>query len=154
MLVNEIMIKNVFTAHPEQTIKELLTIMIENKIGGVPVIDENGKLLGMISDGDILRHISPRKQTIHDYFLHITVIPDVTLSTAVKTSLQQPVSRLLNNRKIVTLSQEDDLSKAVSLISKHHFKKIPVVDTENRVVGVVSRGDAIRMIYKDIIEKI
>lgn len=62
MLVKDFMIKEVYVARPDFTLKEILRILIENKVGGVPVVDEHDKLLGMVTDGDILRYLTPAEK--------------------------------------------------------------------------------------------
>nr|MDP5194014.1 CBS domain-containing protein [Neobacillus sp. 179.-C4.2 HS] len=54
------MIRKVFTVKPSNTIKELLGILNSNRIGGVPVVDDKGQLVGMVSDGDVLRYLAPK----------------------------------------------------------------------------------------------
>ncbi|MFS0783940.1 CBS domain-containing protein [Bacillus sp. 1P06AnD] len=151
MVVKDFMIKDVICANLDMTLKDLLEKMIECKIGGMPIVDSEHKLVGMVSDGDILRHLAPQKQSIHDYFTMITYIPERKLDSTVSERIHESVETILTNKKIITLAPDDDLNEVVSTISKHHFKKIPVIDRENRVIGVISRGDVLRMIYKGII---
>jgi len=57
-------------------------------------------------------------------------------------------------KDIFCVFPEDTMEKVLSIFSKHNFKKIPVIDKERRVVGVISRGDVIRYIQKKIIDKL
>ena len=149
MLVKDFMIQDVYVARPTYTLKQLLQLFIENKIGGVPVVNEYEKLISVVSDGDILRYLAPKDSVYKDYFTYVSVLPGKNLDETVKSKLNDTVSKLLKNNKITTLSPEDHLEEAIKVISQHHFKKIPVVDSENRVVGIISRGDALRTLYKD-----
>lgn len=148
MLVKDFMIQDVYVARPTFTLKQLLQIFIENKLGGVPIVDEEERLLSVITDGDILRYLAPKESVLKDYFTYIPVLPGEKLDEAVTSKLNVTVSKLLRNNKIATLSPEDHLEDAIQIISQHHFKKIPVVDVNNRVVGIISRGDALRTLYK------
>ena len=65
MQVRDIMIYNVFTANPSTTVKELISIFESKRIGGVPVVDHKGNLVGMVSDGDIVRFLSPQEEKIY-----------------------------------------------------------------------------------------
>ncbi|WP_050613405.1 CBS domain-containing protein [Bacillus testis] len=154
MFVKDFMIKDVVCAHLDMTLKDLLKKMIDCKIGGMPVVDANGTLVGMVSDGDILRHLAPQKQSVYDFFTMITYIPEKKLDTTVSERMNETVETILANRKIITLSPDDDLNEVVATISKHHFKKIPVIDENEKVIGVISRGDVLRMIYQGIIENL
>lgn len=148
MLVKDFMIEDVYVARPTFTLKELLQIFIENRIGGVPIVDEDNKLISVVSDGDILRYLAPKESIFKDYFTYVPVLPGKSLDETVSSKLNDTVLSLLRNNRITTLSPEDHLEDAIKVISQHHFKKIPVVDANNRVVGIISRGDALRTLYK------
>ena len=60
MKVRDFMIHKVFTVKASNTVEELLKILNCNRIGGVPVVDDRGNLVGMVSDGDVLRYLSPK----------------------------------------------------------------------------------------------
>ncbi len=70
---NEFMITDVITVHKDTKIKQLLETLVNNKIGGFPVVDEANRLKGMISDGDIIRHLQPKGRTIYDMFSLVIV---------------------------------------------------------------------------------
>ena len=154
MLVKDYMIKEVYVARPNFTLKEIMGLFIENKVGGVPVVDEQDKLLGMVSDGDILRYLAPAEESVKGYYTYITVLPGEDLDEKVASKMNDKVSQIIKNKKITKLSPEDPLSDLIKVISKHHFKKIPVVDEHDKVVGIISRGDALRALYKEFVQKL
>ncbi|MFJ7638984.1 CBS domain-containing protein [Peribacillus sp. NPDC097264] len=154
MLVKDYMIKEVYVARPNFTLKEIMGLFIENKVGGVPVVDDQDKLLGMVSDGDILRYLAPAEESVKGYYTYITILPGENLDEKVASKMNDKVSQIIKNKKITKLSPEDPLSDLIKVISKHHFKKIPVVDEHNKVVGIISRGDALRALYKEFVQKL
>lgn len=153
MKVKDFMIKEVISVLPEASIKEVMKTFVEKNIGGVPIVDSNGKLLGIVTDGDILRAIKPVDQHIQNYFTYSIFIEEQNLETVMGEMKNRPIIKIAKTRSIVTVYPEDDMKKVVQLLAKHHFKKLPVVDDENRVVGVLSRGDVIRNIQKTILEE-
>lgn len=62
--VKDFMIKDVVSIKPDTTIKELLKLLSDHRIGGVPVVDDQDKLIGMVSDGDIIRYLTPKKDPL------------------------------------------------------------------------------------------
>src|SRR3954465_14335329 len=74
--VKEFMVKDVISASPSASIKEVMKTFVEKKIGGIPIINENGVLSGIVTDGDILRAISPVERRFHDYFSFITYVAE------------------------------------------------------------------------------
>lgn len=152
--VKDFMVKDVISASPSTSIKEVMTMFVREKIGGLPIIDENGVLRGIVTDGDILRAISPVDRQIHDYFSLITYVAEEGLEDRLSELADREVIRIAKTHGILTVHPEDEMKKVVSLLSKHHFKKLPVVDKSNHVVGVISRGDVIRRIQETIINEL
>lgn len=154
MKVQEFMIQNVITAGPNDSLQKVMSILVQEKIGGLPVADEDGKLLGMVSDGDILRAIKPRERHMYDFFSFVIYDEQPELEPFLKKIGEIPVLKIAKRKGLITVSPNDEMEKVLSLLSKHHFKKLPVVDEENRVVGVISRGDVIRRIQRTILGQI
>lgn len=150
--VKDFMVKDVISASPSSSIKEVTTLLVANKIGGVPIIDEEGVLRGFVTDGDILRAISPVDRRFHDYFSLITYVAEEKMEIRLSELAEREIIRIAKTHGIVTIHPEDEMKKVVSLLSKHHFKKLPVVDDSNHVVGVISRGDVIRSIQETLIK--
>lgn len=153
MFVKDIMITDVYVGRPTFTLKQLLQLFIENKIGGVPIVDEEDKLISVVTDGDILRYLAPKDMILKDYFTYFPILFEGKLDKVVNSKLNDTVAELLRNNKITTLSPDDTIEDSIKVISQHHFKKIPVVDADNRVVGIISRGDALRILYKNFFLK-
>lgn len=155
MKVKDFMIQDVISVNESDTIKKLLNTLVENKIGGVPVVDSDGKLVGMISDGDVLRTIQPKDTVVYDYFsLMAYTYEKGNLAKVLDTIKDQPLLKMAKKRGIVTVKEDDDIETALKLLAKHHFKKIPVIDGQRKVVGVISRGDIIRTIQKNILQSL
>ncbi|MCH6266793.1 MULTISPECIES: CBS domain-containing protein [Neobacillus] len=153
MKVRDFMIMNVITAKPTDTIKDVMKIFVEKKIGGMPVVNGEGKLCGIVTDGDILRAIKPIDRQIYNYFTFMTYIAEEDLESRLSEMAGREIIKIAKTNGIVTVHPDDDMKKVVSLLSKHHFKKLPVLNGNNRVIGVLSRGDVIRSIQQTIIDE-
>lgn len=152
MKVRDFMITNVISVRPDTTIKAVMETFVEKKIGGVPIVDANGILSGIVTDGDILRAIKPLDDRIQNYFSYSIFIEGQNLENRVSEVASRDIIKIAKTRDIITVKPDDDMGKVVQLLSKHHFKKLPVVNGVNRVVGVVSRGDVIRNIQSSILK--
>lgn len=152
MKVKDFMVRDVISVRPNSSIKDVMTTFVEKKIGGVPIVDENGKLLGIVTDGDILRAIKPIDRRIQDYFSFITYIAEEDLDERLDEMAKVDIIRIAKTNGIVSVHPNDDMKTVVTLLSKHHFKKLPVIDETNHVVGVISRGDVIRNIQQTIVK--
>lgn len=152
MLVRDFMIRNIYTATPSTTVRELISILEANHIGGVPVVDEKGHLVGIISDGDIVRFLSPKKENVFLGYYVAYIEEAEKIEDVLKEKMNTTIDKFMVKKNIKTLSPDDDFESAIRLISRHHFKKIPVINGAGRVVGIISRGDIIQSLSKKIFE--
>lgn len=151
MKVKEFMITDVIYIQKDARIVDLLKLLVNNKIGGVPVVEDNQKFVTMLSDGDVLRFLKPQDRTIYDMLTLIMISEKEDLEEKLHSSMLLPVERIIKKKKLFTLKPEDDLEEAIAILSQHKFKKIPVINDENQVIGVISRGDVIRYIATKLI---
>ncbi|WP_042460732.1 CBS domain-containing protein [Neobacillus dielmonensis] len=150
MQVRDFMIRNIITVKNTTTVKELISILETNRIGGVPVVDDKGNLVGVVSDGDIVRFLSPNKEKVYLAY-YVTYIEEAQkIEDVLRERMNTPVEKIMVRKNIKTLAPDDDFESAIRLISKHHFKKIPVVNGAGRVIGIISRGDIIHTLSKTI----
>lgn len=148
------MITDVISVTEHTTIKQLLETLVTRGIGGVPIVASDNTLIGIISDGDIIRYLQPKARTVYDMFALVLVTERENLTNKVAYSMKRTVKTMMKKKEIFTVSPEDNLEEALQIFSKRHFKKIPVVNDENKIVGVVSRGDIIRSISTKLIDAI
>lgn len=148
MKVRDFMITKVFTVKPSNTIKELLKIFTSNRIGGVPVVDDQDHLIGMVSDGDILRYLAPKPLGFAGL---VYIIEDGEIEDVLQEKLDTLVKDIMTKRNLLFVSPDDDFDRTILLLSRHHYKKLPVVNGAGRVIGVLSRGDIINNISEKMI---
>lgn len=153
MLVRDFMIQDVISVRDSSTLKELLETLVNERIGGVPVLNGEGKLVGMVGDGDVIRFLKPKVQRIYDFFSYIVVMDPISLDSIVGPKLGVKVDKIMTKHNLFKVTPEDNLEEVMSIFASHHFKKLPVIDSQNKVVGVVSRGDIIRQLTKTFILK-
>lgn len=146
MKVKEFMITDVISIRENARIVDLLRLLVENRIGGVPVIDAQQRLITMLSDGDVLRFLKPQDRTVYDMLTLITISEKEDLHEKLSMSISLPLDKIIRKKKIYRLKPEDDLEEAISILGSHRIKKIPVVNEKEQVIGVISRGDVIRYI--------
>ena len=119
MKVNEVMTRNVETVTPDQPVSEAAGFMLSADTGSIPVLD-NDKLVGMITDRDItVRGVANGRS------------PD----TAV---------RELMTSDVISVRDSDDVSEAAARMSEAQVRRVPVVDDDDRLCGIVSLGDLSR----------
>ncbi|MBC7100017.1 CBS domain-containing protein [Methanothermobacter tenebrarum] len=154
--VEDAMQKNVITIKNDMKIEEAARILRENKISGAPVIDKKNRLVGMLSEGDIIRLLevhSPKLNLILPSPLDLIELPirmkheyDEIVKGIKKASLTL-VDEIMT-RKLITVKPDQSISDAAELMDKHKIKRLPVVDDEGNLIGIITRGDIIGALVK------
>jgi CBS domain-containing protein len=153
MKIKDFMISDVISVKEDTTVRELLKILVKNKIGGVPVVNNDNVLVGVISDGDVIRYLQPSNRNVFDMFSVILISDREQLEDKLTYALEKPVKKMMRTRDIKSLQPNNKLDEALQIFARHHFKKIPVLDDNGRVVGVISRGDLLREITNHLIQQ-
>ncbi len=135
MLVREVMTTPAITVAPETSLKKAMCRLDEHQITAMPVVDAGGRLLGVVSEADVLRDAVPADRRAHERLVDITAPPVQLAVTDVMTHL--PVS----------VSPDDDVAEAVELLVDTQIKSLPVV-RDGRVVGMISRRDIIAVLAR------
>lgn len=137
--------RDVFTLSPEQTVLEALQMFAARGISGAPIADQQGRLVGFLSDGDVMRYLAAEHSLARGMFAvaasagtSVGATEDDELAVAMRDLMQLPVMRL-GERRVVTIPADASMTEAVAALADAHLKKVPVVDGE-RMVGIVSRS--------------
>lgn len=153
MKAKEFMITDVIVGHPQDTIGEVLTTFVERKIGGVPIVNDKGVLVGVVSDGDLLRSIKPKQAHVIGDMWVALFIEDEELKPILERMKDVPVFDICRKKRIIMVQEDDEMEQIVRIFAENHFKKLPVVDKEQKVVGLISRGDVLRHIQQTLLKQ-
>ena len=136
--VRDIMTKKVVTVKRESNIHEVSVLFSENRISGLPVVDEENHVIGVVSEADILAMAGMEKgHTFKDILRHLLGEP------LPKRKHGNRVGEVMSSPAITT-SAEADIREVAEILENRRIKRLPVVDRENRLLGIISRGDIVR----------
>ena len=135
MLVREVMSRPVVTVGPRTPVKQAVRLLDEHRITSMPVVDEEGRLVGVVSEADVLRDALPPDRRTHERLVELAAPPVHLVVTDVMTHLPMSVG------------PDDDLVDAVELMVDTQVKSLPVVSS-GQVVGMVSRRDVIAVLAR------
>jgi len=141
MKVREIMTKDLTSCEKDVSVRELIFILDSARIPNIPVVDGEDKVIGYISEKDIIKAGLPSYYEM----LHTTsFIPDMNqLSKKIMQIADDPIEKYMQNDAIV-ITEDDDTLQVADLIIRRGVKNVPVVDNEGRLVGKVRRIDLLR----------
>ena len=141
---SDIMTTDVITVKKETPLAELAEILTKNHINGVPVVDDEGLLIGIICESDLIRrdkklHI-PTVVALFDavFYLESSKKMEKEIQLISATTVEE-----LFTRKVVTVDEKTPIDEIATLMTQKKIYTIPVMDGK-RLVGVVGKGDVIR----------
>jgi len=141
MKVREIMTRDLTAVERDVPVRELIFVLDNAEMPNVPVVDDEGVLIGFISEKDLIRAALP------GYFemLHsASFIPDMNqLARKLAEIADEPLEKYMRT-EVLSVTEEDDDLRAADLIIRKGVKNVPVVDGEGRLVGRVRRIDLLR----------
>lgn len=144
MKANDIMIASPITVTPDTDIEKAAELMAKNNISGLPVVEEGDKLVGIVSEGDLLG-----KHKKIDPPAYLEILGGIILLESTKRFFSELKSyvatevRELMTHDVVTISEDTPLEEMATIMSENNIKRLPV--TKNgAVIGIVSRGDILR----------
>lgn len=146
MKIKEIMTRKVKTLPADMSAKDALEILDKLKISGLPVIDKNTKLVGMFTEKDILSYVLPH------YIEQVGAFTYRDNPKSAKKKLAQlgtiPVAQLMR-KEVVTVTEDAALCEVARVILTKKARRIPVLDKNGKVVGIVARCDVLGAMMKE-----
>ncbi len=146
--VSDIMRRDAFTVLPDTPVEEVMRVIDCNDIQRVCVVDENGFFKGLISDRDLLVAFLGRHPGIWDYFAaKIPFTERGRRQRDLRDYLRAKTASQVMNTSIVTVREETPIQEAVRLMLERGIKRLPVLDSEGRFKGMISRDSLLRTMF-------
>ena len=143
MKARDVMVASVITASPNASVKSVAETFVRHQISAVPVVDDKGKLVGIISEGDLLHRAEAGTEKRRPWWLRAFIGPDALANEYVKSHARKVADAM--TRQVVTASPETPLHEVATLLEKHSIKRVPIVEN-GQLVGVVSRANLVQAV--------
>ncbi|GLR85387.1 hypothetical protein GCM10007857_20980 [Bradyrhizobium iriomotense] len=143
MRAHQIMTRSVISVTPDTTIVEAANIMLKRHVSGLPVVDETGKLVGVVSEGDFIRRSEIGTQRKRGRWLKFILGPGQSASDFVQEHGRK-VSEVMTTSP-VTITEDTALAEIVDIMEQNNIKRLPVVRGD-KVVGLVSRANLLQAV--------
>lgn len=151
--VADIARRDTHTVSPETTIDEVIRIIDQNDIQRVVVVDGQGKLLGLISDRDLLRYFKRDQEGVWGLLAKVkSKIGQAAGPSGVMQALAATRAADVMNGELVTIKEDRSIEAAIGLMIGKAIKRLPVVDDEGRFRGMISRDSLLRTGYGQVAE--
>lgn len=141
----DVMTSNPITVTPKTDLKDAIALLAENKISGVPVVDEEGNLVGLLSESDLMWQESgvepPPYIMILDSIIYLQ--NPSRYEKEIHKALGQTVGDVMSEKPL-TIKSDQTIKEAAKILHQKDVRRLPVTNSEGKIVGIVTQGDIIR----------
>lgn len=164
------MIQDVYTVKSSDSVRTVLEKFAQLGISGMPIVDDERRLVAYISDGDIMRFLG--RHGNHGFTSYISVIGyyygvsliDAPDAMGLPENREEMVDDLKQNvlyictknvlevgtKRVISVAEDDDMVQVAEILAKKRIKKVPVTSS-GKLVGIISRGDVVRAVVKEFL---
>lgn len=143
MNVYQLMNKKLIVTPPDVLLPKIWTIIFEKHIHSLPVVDKNHKLLGIIAEEDLLKKLFPDYSTLTEFPLD----NDEEINDRLLKLKKLTAAEIMNKRVLFTRS-ESHIMRALSRMIIRKVRQLPVLDENNRIIGMITKGDIFDWLFK------
>jgi CBS domain-containing protein len=139
------MTRDVLTFGPDDSVREIAARLSARGISGAPVTDDRGAVIGMVSEGDLLRRTELGTELRRSWWMDLLANSQASAHDFTRTHGR--LARDVMTRDVVSISENTPIAAIAHLMEQHHVKRLPVV-RDGRLVGIVSRADLVRCLSR------
>ncbi|HEY9226580.1 MAG TPA: CBS domain-containing protein, partial [Gemmatimonadaceae bacterium] len=132
LVVRDLMTERPRTITPDRSLRSAAAELIQTGLGGLPVVDEEGRLLGMLSERELMRHL-----------LATELMSESSARHPAPSAVSKKTVREVMTRQVLCVAPEQPIAEVAALMSNKDVERVPVV-REGRLVGFLTRGDIVR----------
>ncbi len=148
LVAADIMTSNVIIARPDDTVAKVAALLCDHGISAVPICDTQGGVLGMLSEGDLMRPFGKEKASKRAWWLSLLAEgTDLAPTFLESVKAENHPARDLMVTPVITAPADATLPELADLLRRHNIKRLPILQ-DGKLVGVVSRADVVRAIAR------
>ncbi|MGL5922990.1 CBS domain-containing protein [Chroococcidiopsis sp.] len=143
--VADVMTRDPIVVRPETSLHDAIKLLAEKRISGLPVVDDAGKLIGTISETDLMWQETGVTPPAYIMFLDSVIFlkNPAQYERDLHKALGQTVGEVMS-QDLITVAPDKPLRDAAQLMHDRKIQRLPVVDPSGKVIGILTRGDIVR----------
>jgi CBS domain-containing protein len=141
MKAADVMTRDIVTVGPETPLADAIRLMLEHRVSGLPVVDGNGQLVGLLTEGDLLHRAETGTDTVRLGWLQALLARGRMAEQYVHTHGRRVQDVMTQD--VLTVGEASPLEDVIRILEARHVRRVPVVEGK-RLVGIVSRSDLVR----------
>ena len=140
MKARDVMTAHVVTVSPNSSVEDTAKILDERGISAVPVVNESGELVGIVSEGDLMRRAEMGTAQPRSWWLRLLTTRENLAAEFIKANARKVADVM--TRDVITVTPDTPLNEVAVLLERNSIKRVPVVNQE-QLVGIVSRANLV-----------
>lgn len=132
------MTTSIVTVNPDTQVYKIARLLLQHRISAVPVVDDHGRVMGMVSEGDLMRRSESGTEGRIAWWLDLLAGPEERARLYLKS--HGLTARDVMTRKVITADENTPLEKIATLLERNHIKRVPVL-RRGKLVGIASRAN-------------
>src|SRR4051794_27463825 len=151
MKVSDIMTQPVITATPETTVGEAAELMLGQHVSGLPVVDAAGGVVGIVTEGDLLRRAETGTERRRARWLEFLIAPG-RLASEYAHANGRRVGEVMTDT-VLSVAPDDPVADIIELMERRRIKRVPVIAQgidQGRLVGIISRANLVRALVRNL----
>ena len=146
LLARDVMVKKVITINKNASVAELSELLIKNKISGVPVVDDSGKLVGIATEGDLIVRDAdlhfPRYFKLLDSIIYLESLNKFMRN--LRKYLGTKVEDVMTS-KVKIVKEDTPVNVVANIMIRDNVNRVPVLDNDGNLVGIITRADIVKL---------
>ena len=143
MQASDVMTRNVVTAEPKTKVRDIAALMDKHRISAVPIIDADKRVVGIVSEGDLMRRVSEQDQDAQPRSWWLSLFKSDRLDSSDYVKVHGQFADEIMTRSVIDVEETTGLSEIAAILERHRIKRVPVT-RDGRLVGIVSRANLLR----------
>jgi len=141
MKARDVMTLAVYTVKPTTSVKDVAHLFVERRISAAPVVDDQRKIVGIVSEGDLVHRSEISTQRRHPWWLVLMAGDEGLAADYIKAHAKQVAD--IMTRKVITAGPDTPLQEIAEMLEKYGIKRLPIV-RDGQLVGIVSRANLVQ----------
>lgn len=148
MLAKDIMTREVITVKPDTTVEEAARIMVDNKVSGLPVVDEEGKILGIVTEKDLMVKASELKVPFYITLFDSIIFLEnpIKFNNHIRKYFASQVKEVMTAR-VITVDEDTPVKEVARIMQAEKVNRVPVTK-DGAITGIITRNDILKSLVR------
>lgn len=148
LFVRDIMTRDVVTVNADTSLRDAASLLLEMRISGLPVVDQQNKLVGLVTEADFLSAMGiPSHHPAHSLW---QTLETMFRYKPVENNMPDKVAEIMS-REIISLREDNNLHDVIDTMRRHHIKRVVITDEQQQVQGIITRSNLVRVLLQQML---